>query len=76
MSRPCPVASASPWFPPPPQSVEATGHTVAFLAELACRVLHQNGALTLSAAAGLLGLPPSVAGDIIDFARRERLAEI
>jgi len=63
-------------IPPPPASVEDTGLSAGFLTELACKVLYQNGALSLSAVAERMALPVSVAGDVMEFLRKERMAEV
>lgn len=63
-------------IPPPPASVEDTGLSLGFLAELACKVLYHNGILSLSAIAERTALPVSVAGDVMEFLRKERMAEV
>jgi DNA-binding MarR family transcriptional regulator len=63
-------------LPRPPRSVEETGLTLGFLVELACKTLYFGGVMSLSSIAEELALPVSVAGDVMDFLKKERFAEI
>ena len=62
--------------PVAPKSVEETGLGAAFLFELACKILYTGGTRTLASLSSSLALPVSVAGDIVDGMRRERLVEV
>ncbi|MBI5575995.1 MAG: ATP-binding protein [Deltaproteobacteria bacterium] len=59
-----------------PRTVEETGLSPSFLVELVSKQLYDGGAMTLAALSERLALPMSVAGDIANFLRKERLAEI
>lgn len=63
-------------LPKPPKTVEDTGLTMGFLVELACKTLYYGGVMTLSAISERVALPVSVAGDVMEFLKREHLAEV
>ena len=64
-------------LPPEPQSIEATGLTVGFLADLALKTLYLRGQMTMTEIAASLGLPiTGVIDRIMDFLKGERLVEI
>ena len=64
-------------LPPEPQSLEATGLTVGFLADLALKTLYLRGQMTMTEIAAALGLPiTGVIDRIMDFLKGERLVEI
>ena len=56
--------------PGPPETLEETGLSLAFLVELACKTLYFGGVSSLSSIAELLVLPISVSNDVPD--RRPR----
>ena len=62
--------------PKPPKTVEETGLSQAFLVELACKTLYLGGVLSLSSISEELGLPVSVMNDVMEFLKKERLAEV
>ena len=64
-------------LPPEPASIEQTGLTLAFLADLALKTLYARGQLTLAEIAGALGLPiTNVVDKVMDWLKAEHLAEI
>lgn len=64
-------------LPPEPQSVEQTGLTVGFLADLALKTLYLRGQMTMSELATALGLPiANVTDKVMEFLKAERLVEI
>ena len=64
-------------LPPEPQSIEATGLTMGFLADLALKTLYLRGQMTMTEIAASLGLPiTGVIDRIMDFLKGERLVEI
>jgi hypothetical protein len=65
-----------PIVPGPPKTLEETGLSLAFLVELACKVLYFGGVSSLSSIAEQLGLPISVSNDVVQFLKKERLAEV
>ena len=65
-----------PIVPGPPETLEETGLSLAFLVELACKTLYFGGVLSLSSISEQLALPVSVANDVMEFLKRERLAEV
>jgi hypothetical protein len=56
--------------------VADTGLPFAFLVELSCKHLYFGGVLTLGEISERMGLPVSVAWDILEFMKKERLAEV
>ena len=60
----------------PPQSIEETGVSFALIVELACKTLYLGGVLSLSSISAQLALPVSVSRDVMDFLKKERLAEL
>jgi len=65
-----------PVLPKTPKSVEDTDLTMEFLVELVCKMLYFRGAPTLATLAEEIALPVSVVSDVMDFLRKERLAEV
>ena len=63
-------------IPKPPKSVEETGLSLSFLVELATKVLYFGGVLSLSSLSEKLALPVSVTNDVMEFLKKERLAEV
>ncbi|HUQ41015.1 MAG TPA: hypothetical protein VM052_00790 [Candidatus Limnocylindrales bacterium] len=64
-------------LPPEPQTVEQTGLTVGFLADLALKTLYLRGQMTMGEIATSLGLPiTGVIDRIMEFLKTERLVEI
>ena len=64
-------------LPPEPQSVEQTGLTIGFLADLALKTLYLRGQMTMSELATALGLPiANVTDKVMEFLKTERLVEI
>ena len=62
--------------PMPPKTVEETGLSLGFLVELACKTLYFGGVMSLSSISEHLALPVSVSNDVMDFLKKERLAEV
>jgi len=62
--------------PRPPKTVEETGLSLGFLVELACKTLYFGGVMSLSSLSEQLALPVSVSNDVMDFMKKERLAEV
>ena len=82
-TRPGPVMPVTPSsapeipLPPEPQSVEQTGLTIGFLADLALKTLYLRGQMTMSELSTALGLPiANVTDKVMDFLKTERLVEI
>src|SRR5881296_4412537 len=74
-----PPAPPAPDIPLPaePQSIEQTGLTLGFLADLALKTLYLRGQMSMSDIAGALGLSiQGVTDKIMDFLKAERLVEI
>jgi len=64
-------------LPPEPQSVEQTGLSIGFLADLALKTLYLRGQMTMSELATALGLPiTNVTDKVMEFLKGERLVEI
>src|SRR5881398_2209482 len=64
-------------LPPEPQTIEQTGLTLGFLADLALKTLYLRGQMSMSDIAGALGLSiQGVTDKIMDFLKTERLVEI
>ena len=63
-------------LPKPPKTVEESGLTLGFLVELSCKTLYFGGVMTLSTISEKLALPVSVANDVMEFLKKERLAEV
>jgi predicted ATPase with chaperone activity len=64
-------------LPPEPQTIEQTGLTLGFLADLALKTLYLRGQMSMSDLAGALGLGiQGVTDKIMDFLKTERLVEI
>ncbi|MFA6147074.1 MAG: ATP-binding protein [bacterium] len=59
-----------------PNSLEETGLGTAFLVELSCKILYNDGTMPLAALSSRLALPVSVTGDIAEILKKERLAEV
>jgi hypothetical protein len=62
--------------PDGPQSIQETGLSAGFLTELACKILYFGGTMTLASLADRIALPVSVTGDVTEFLKKERLAEV
>ncbi len=65
-----------PVVPKPPKTIEETGLTLGFLVELACKTLYFGGVMTLAAISEELALSVSVTNDVMEFMKKERLAEV
>jgi len=64
-------------LPPEPQTVEQTGLTLGFLADLALKTLYLRGQMSMADLASALGLSiQGVTDKIMDFLKTERLVEI
>jgi hypothetical protein len=63
-------------IPKPPKTIEETGLPLAFLVELTCKMLYFGGVLSLSSISERLALSVSVGNDVMEFLKRERLAEV
>ena len=64
-------------LPPEPQSVEQTGLSISFLADLALKTLYLRGQMTMSELSTALGLPiTNVTDKVMEFLKAERLVEI
>lgn len=62
--------------PKPPKTVEETGLPLGFLVELACKTLYFGGVMSLSSLSEQLALPVSISNDVVEFLKKERLAEV
>lgn len=64
-------------LPPEPQTIEQTGLTQGFLAELALKTLYLRGQMTAAEIASALGLPlANLVDKILEFLKSEHLVEI
>src|SRR3989441_13109161 len=64
-------------LPPEPQSIEQTGLSLGFLADLALKTLYLRGQMSGNEIASSLGLPlTNVVERVLDFLKSERLVEI
>ncbi|HSG05942.1 MAG TPA: hypothetical protein VLB09_06050 [Nitrospiria bacterium] len=63
-------------LPRPPKDVKGTGLPLGFLVELACKTMYFGGVMSLSALSEELALPVSVTDDVMEFMKKERLAEV
>ena len=63
-------------LPKPLKSVEDTGLPLGFLVELACKMLYFGGVMSLASISERIALPVSVIGDVMEFMKKERLAEV
>src|ERR671937_80660 len=64
-------------LPPEPQSIEQTGLSLGFLADLALKTLYLRGQMSGNEIASSLGLPlPLVVERVLEFLKSERLVEI
>jgi predicted ATPase with chaperone activity len=63
-------------LPRPPKDIKGTGLPQGFLVELASKALYFGGVMSLAAISDELALPVSIMGDVLEFMKRERLAEI
>jgi hypothetical protein len=63
-------------IPKPPKIIEETGLSLNFLVELASKTLYFGGVLSLSSLSEKLALPVSVTNDVMEFLKKERLAEV
>ncbi len=62
--------------PVAPGTLEETGLRTSFLVELACKILYSGGTMALASLSDRLALPVSVAVDIAEILKKERLAEV
>jgi hypothetical protein len=76
MSVAAPAIHLSALPPIAPTRLEETGLGTNFLVELACKILYTGGTMSLASLAARLALPVSIASDIAEILRRERLAEV
>src|SRR5205807_6336130 len=73
---PAPPAPDIP-LPPEPQSIEQTGLSLGFIADLALKTLYMRGQMTMGEVATALGLPiTNVTDKVMEFLKGERLVEI
>src|SRR5947199_3126104 len=64
-------------LPPEPQTIEQTGLTLGFLADLALKTLYLRGQMTMGEIASALGLEiTGVTDRVMEFLKAERLVEI
>ncbi|MDT8305800.1 MAG: ATP-binding protein [Anaerolineae bacterium] len=71
------VAGAGGWQPPPIQSIEDTGLTQGFLADMAIKVLYFRGQATGFEIAEQVRLPyQGVMGPVMEFLKREHMCEV
>src|SRR5919204_4437996 len=64
-------------LPPEPQSLEQTGLTLGFLADLALKTLYLRGQMSMAEIASALGLAiTGVTDRVMEFLKTERLVEI
>src|SRR5258706_12270535 len=64
-------------LPPEPQSIEQTGLTLSFIADLALKTLYLRGQMTMAEVSTALGLPiTNVVDRVMEFLKGERLVEI
>jgi predicted ATPase with chaperone activity len=68
--------SGGPRLPAAPKTVEETGLEMAFLVELAAKVLFVRGQSALADLCQHLRLPMTVLEGVLDFMRRDRLCEV
>src|SRR5207253_928228 len=74
-----PPAPPAPDIPLPaePQSIEQTGLTLSFIADLALKTLYLRGQMTMAELSTALGLPlTNVIDKVMEFLKGERLLEI
>jgi len=63
-------------LPRPPKDVEGTGLPLGFLVDLASKTMYFGGVMSLAAISDELALPVSVTVDVMEFMKKERLAEV
>lgn len=63
-------------LPKSPKSVEDTELPMGFLVELACKMIYFGGVMTLGSISEEIALPVSVANDVVEFLKKERLVEV
>jgi energy-coupling factor transporter ATP-binding protein EcfA2 len=63
-------------LPPVPRTLDETGLTILFVAELLCKILFLRGRMTLADISAHLKLPMSVSEHVLDFMRSEHLCEL
>src|SRR3989442_1989429 len=64
-------------LPAEPQSIEQTGLTMGFIADLALKTLYLRGQMTMAEISSALGLPiGNVTDRAMEFLKSERLVEI
>ena len=74
-----PAAAGTPEIPlpPEPQSLEQTGLSMSFIADLALKTLYLRGQMTMAELSTALGLPiTNVIDKVMEFLKGERLVEI
>ncbi len=79
VAAPLPLRQGAPEYAAPlaPQSLEETGLTSAFLAELSLKVLYHKGQLSAADLAATLCLPlPRILQPVLDFLKAEHLVEV
>jgi predicted ATPase with chaperone activity len=65
------------WRPPPVQTLEETGLTQGFLADMACKIMYFRGQVTGYEVAEMIRLPfQTIIGPILDFLKREQMCEV
>lgn len=66
-----------PFFPPMPKSLEETGLTLGFLADLAIKIMYFEGYISGYEIADAMKLPyASVVDEVLEFLKREQLCEV
>ncbi len=63
-------------LPKAPKNLEYTGLSMGFLVELSCKMLYFGGVMTLASISEEIALPISVVSDVMEFMKKERLAEL
>jgi hypothetical protein len=59
-----------------PRTIEETGLSPAFLIELTSKILYLGGTMTLASLSDRMALPVSIVGDVMEFLKKEALAEV
>jgi predicted ATPase with chaperone activity len=71
------VSASAPNFPPQPRSIDATGLTLAAIANLALKTLYVHGSVLGHEIAEILKLPyVTIVDDVLEQLRHERLIEV
>ncbi len=63
-------------LPKSPKSLEETGLPMGFLVELACKMFYFGGVMTLGSLSEEIALPVSLASEVVEFMKKERLVEV